>query len=96
MRVAVIGGGPAGVFAAIFAKTVNQSADIYLFEKNSKLLNKVKNSGGGRCNVTNNCIDIDQLVTNYPRGKNYLKKIFYVFNPSHTIQWFEKQALDIH
>jgi predicted flavoprotein YhiN len=53
----VIGGGAAGVFAAIRCKTLNPSAQVILLEKTNQLLAKVRISGGGRCNVTHACFD---------------------------------------
>ncbi len=55
MKVAVIGGGAAGFFAAISCKKHHPEAAVFIFEKSSKTLAKVKVSGGGRCNVTNVC-----------------------------------------
>ena len=58
-NIAVIGGGAAGFFSAISVKTHYPNYDVFLFEKSSKILSKVKISGGGRCNVTNSRRDID-------------------------------------
>ena len=68
MRIAVVGGGPAGFMAAITAKELSPEANVTIFEKTDKVLVKVKVSGGGRCNVTNATFSISQLVKNYPRG----------------------------
>ena len=57
-KVAVIGGGAAGFFAALSVAEHHPTAQITLYEKSSKVLSKVKISGGGRCNVTHNCTDI--------------------------------------
>ena len=61
--IAIIGGGAAGVFAAIAAAEASPSAKIYVFEKSNKLLSKVSISGGGRCNVTHACFDPCLLYT---------------------------------
>ena len=53
MKIAVIGGGAAGFFAAISAKENYPESDVIILEKSQQLLSKVKISGGGRCNVTN-------------------------------------------
>lgn len=93
-KLAVIGGGAAGCFAA--ANISAQPGDeITLYEKTGKLLQKVKVSGGGRCNVTHACFDIPQLVDKYPRGKNFLKKSLNQFSPAHTIDWFEKHGVQL-
>lgn len=64
-----------------------------IVEKSNKLLSKVKVSGGGRCNVTHACFEIDELVKRYPRGKNFLKKAFHWFNTKHTVEWFELRGV---
>ena len=68
MKVAVIGGGAAGFFAAISVKEHHPKSNLVLFEKSPKVLSKVKVSGGGRCNVTHSCFEISELIKNYPRG----------------------------
>ncbi|MCX7744080.1 MAG: NAD(P)/FAD-dependent oxidoreductase [Flavobacteriales bacterium] len=92
MKIAIIGGGAAGCFAAanIPEKT---GQEVVLFEKTGKLLQKVKVSGGGRCNVTHACFDIPALVERYPRGKQLLRKSFYQFGPSDTLNWFKKHGV---
>jgi predicted Rossmann fold flavoprotein len=92
-NIAVIGGGAAGFFAAISVKNHHPSAIVTLFEKTSKVLSKVKISGGCRCNVTNANNDIASLCTAYPRGGKELKNIFYRFGPQDTINWFENRGV---
>ena len=96
MRIAVIGGGAAGFFAAIQAKTIYPSAHVVLYEKSKKVLSKVRISGGGRCNVTNDCDDIDQLIQAYPRGGRSLKKVLHRFNTTDTRTWFEKRGVSLY
>jgi hypothetical protein len=93
--IAVIGGGAAGFFAAIHAAQSNSHYRVVIFEKSNKVLAKVKISGGGRCNVTHNESSVKQLVENYPRGGNRLKKVFGRFSPADTVQWFEKRGVPI-
>jgi len=88
MKVAVIGGGAGGFFSAINVKTFHPQAQVFIFEKTSKLLSKVAVSGGGRCNVTHACFEPEALALYYPRGGKFLKKLFYEFNPQDTIRWF--------
>lgn len=95
MKVAIVGGGAAGFFAAISAKEHHPQAQVTLFEKSRKLLAKVRISGGGRCNVTNACFSISTLSKAYPRGGKQLKKIFPVFNPRHTMDWFEQRGVPL-
>ncbi|WP_020529527.1 NAD(P)/FAD-dependent oxidoreductase [Flexithrix dorotheae] len=93
MKVLVIGGGAAGFFAAINCATKYPNYQVDLFEKSSKLLSKVKVSGGGRCNLTHSCFEISRLVKNYPRGAKQLKKAFNSFMTSDTIEWFESRGV---
>ena len=88
MKVAIIGGGAAGFFAAFSVKEHHPSAQVIIFEKSDKLLSKVKISGGGRCNVTNACFKPSLLSKFYPRGEKQLKKAFTVFQPKDTVEWF--------
>ena len=64
----VVGGGAAGFFCAINAARLNPGMEVVILEKSNKMLSKVKVSGGGRCNVTHACFEVDALVKNYPRG----------------------------
>lgn len=84
----VIGGGAAGVFAAIHCKAL-------LLEKTNQLLAKVRISGGGRCNVTHACFDPAKLAQNYPRGAKELVGPFHYFQPKDTIAWFEKRGVPL-
>ena len=76
-KLIVIGGGAAGFFCAVNAARLAPSLKVIIVEKSSKLLSKVKVSGGGRCNVTHACFEIPELVKRYPRGQNFLKKAFH-------------------
>ena len=60
MKVIVVGGGPAGMIAAIYA--ARQGSDVVLLEKNNKLGKKLFITGKGRCNITNAC-DLEDLFT---------------------------------
>jgi predicted Rossmann fold flavoprotein len=91
----VIGGGAAGFFAALTAKKAFPQHTVVIFEKTSKVLAKVKVSGGGRCNVTNACFDTKKLAKYYPRGENHLKKAFEQFSPQSTIEWFKTRGVDL-
>jgi len=93
VRIAIVGGGAAGFFGAISAATHNPSVEIVLFEATHKPLNKVRISGGGRCNVTHHCFDPAELVKGYPRGNRELLGPFHRFQASDTVAWFEKQGV---
>ncbi len=90
---AVIGGGAAGFFTAINAARMNLALKVILLEKSGKLLSKVRVSGGGRCNVTHHCFEIGEMIRNYPRGANFVKKAFHRFFTTDTIQWFEERGV---
>lgn len=95
MRIAIIGGGAAGFMAAITAQSSDSNSEVILFEKSNKVLNKVKISGGGRCNVTNACFSISELAKNYPRGGGFLKKAFNHFYTKDTVEWFEQRGVEL-
>ena len=95
MKVAIIGGGAAGFFAAISAKEHHKDAQVTIYEKSTKLLSKVRVSGGGRCNVTHACFEIHELLKFYPRGNRFLKKAFPKFNTTHTVKWFEERGVEL-
>lgn len=95
MRIAIIGGGAAGFFAAIAAKENHPTAEVTIFEKSKKILSKVKISGGGRCNVTNGCTDIKELSKAYPRGEKKLKRAFRIFRTKDTMEWFESRGVPL-
>jgi predicted Rossmann fold flavoprotein len=95
LRIAVIGGGAAGFFAAISCRNHFPDANVSILEKSSKVLSKVKISGGGRCNVTNACSDNKKLSQHYPRGENQLRKSFELFNATDTMDWFERRSIKL-
>ncbi|MBN8861689.1 MAG: NAD(P)/FAD-dependent oxidoreductase, partial [Sphingobacteriales bacterium] len=75
----VIGGGAAGFFTAINASAMSPGLKVTILEKSSKLLSKVSVSGGGRCNVTHACFDIEEMIRKYPRGMHFVRKAFHRF-----------------
>jgi len=92
-RLVVIGGGAAGFFCAINAARLNPLLEVMILEKSSKLLSKVRISGGGRCNVTHACFEIGEMIKKYPRGANFVKKAFHRFFTTDTITWFEERGV---
>ncbi len=91
----IIGGGAAGIFAAIEAKRTHPKASVLLLEKSAVLLSKVRISGGGRCNVTHACFDPLLLSKNYPRGGKELIGPFHRFGPRDTVEWFESRGVKL-
>ncbi len=94
-KIIIIGGGAAGFFAAIIAAEAYPKADITILERGKNVLEKVKISGGGRCNVTHACFMPRDLVKNYPRGDKALMSPFTRFAASETIEWFEKHGVKL-
>lgn len=99
LKIAIVGGGAGGVFAAIQcaekAQQNNVKVHIVIYEASSKLLKKVRISGGGRCNVTHHQFDPKLLVQNYPRGYKELLASFHKFQPQDMVKWFEQRGVRI-
>lgn len=91
----MIGGGAAGFFCAVNAARMAPGLEVRIVEKTSKLLSKVRVSGGGRCNVTHACFDITDMASRYPRGKNFVKKAFHRFFTSDTVEWFGARGVEL-
>ncbi|XP_051118000.1 uncharacterized protein LOC127242483 isoform X2 [Andrographis paniculata] len=91
-----VGGGAAGIYGAIRAKTVAPDLNVVVIEK-GKPLSKVKISGGGRCNVTNgHCFDNLILAGNYPRGNKELRGAFFkMHGPADTMSWFSDHGVEL-
>jgi len=92
----IVGGGAAGFFAAINAKIKNPELKVTILEQSKEVLNKVKISGGGRCNVTHNCFDPKLLINYYPRGQKELLGPFHVFGAQDTVSWFENHGVKLY
>lgn len=84
----VVGGGAAGYFGAIACAEALSGSNILILEATSRVLTKVKVSGGGRCNVTHQQFEVKNLVLNYPRGSKELVGPFHKFQPQDTVNWF--------
>ena len=97
--IAIIGGGASGIFASLrcaeVAKAKKINVDIHVFEGSSKLLKKVRISGGGRCNVTHHIFEVNDFCLNYPRGRKELLSPIQNFQASDTVDWFEKRGVEL-
>ncbi len=93
MNIAIIGGGAAGFFAAITCAEANPACRVTIFERGKSVLEKVRVSGGGRCNVTHACFDAKELVKYYPRGSRELLGPFMQFGPEDTEAWFGQRGV---
>lgn len=94
-KVVIIGGGAAGFFAAITMAEANPDLEVIILEKGNNVLQKVKISGGGRCNVTHACFTPQELVEFYPRGKKELLGPFHQFMTGDTMEWFENRGVSL-
>lgn len=90
--VAVIGGGPAGMMAAITA--AGQGSRVLLFEKNDRLGRKLAITGKGRCNVTNDS-DLQELLANIPRNAKFLYSAFSRLSSRDTMDFFESRGVPL-
>ncbi len=95
MNIAIIGGGAAGFFASIACAEANPNCRVTIFERGKSVLEKVRISGGGRCNATHACFDAHELVKNYPRGSRELLGPFMKFGPEQTIEWFAQRGVTL-
>lgn len=90
-KVIIIGGGASGFFTA--ANIDTKLYDVTILEQNSDVLQKVKISGGGRCNVSHARFDPRELVQFYPRGNKELLSVFTKFQPGDTMNWYEEHGV---
>lgn len=93
LRIAIVGGGAAGFFAAIAAAQAGREVEVSLFERGSHFLSKVRISGGGRCNVTHALFEPRMFTTRYPRGERALISPFHRFSAADTVAWFEARGV---
>ncbi|WP_179343584.1 BaiN/RdsA family NAD(P)/FAD-dependent oxidoreductase [Winogradskyella ursingii] len=91
----IIGGGAAGFFAAINIAEQHPELSVAILERGKEGLQKVKISGGGRCNVTHAEFIPSELVLNYPRGEKELLGPFHSFMTGDTISWFEERGVEL-
>ena len=91
----IIGGGAAGFFTAINVVEKNPNLKVAILERGKSVLEKVRISGGGRCNVTHACFVPNELVKFYPRGEKELRGPFHQFCSGDTIEWFEKHGVTL-
>ena len=92
-KIIVAGGGAAGFFAAIAA--AEAGAEVAILEKSARVLDKVRISGGGRCNVTHACFEPREFATRYPRGGKALLSPFQKFSARDTVAWFESHGVKL-
>lgn len=99
-RIAVVGGGASGIFAAIAAAEAvapQQDIKIVVYESGPKTLTKVKVSGGGRCNVLHDTSrPVSELLQGYPRGRRELNGLLHSrFSPTQAQEWFQSRGVEL-
>ncbi|MEI6349689.1 MAG: NAD(P)/FAD-dependent oxidoreductase [Verrucomicrobiota bacterium] len=96
-RIVIVGGGAAGFFAALACAEASARSktapEIVILERGARFLDKVRISGGGRCNVTHACYEARDLAAHYPRGERALIGAFKRFQPSDTVDWFAARGV---
>lgn len=95
LRIAVVGGGAAGFFGAIAAAESDPTATVTIYEKGRQVLQKVRISGGGRCNVAHACFDHKKLAAHYPRGNAWIRPLLTRFDAVDTVDWFEGRGVPL-
>ncbi|MFA6603452.1 MAG: NAD(P)/FAD-dependent oxidoreductase [Patescibacteria group bacterium] len=95
MRIAIIGGGAAGLMTAATLLETDPQSEIFLIEKNDAIGKKVLLTGGGRCNVTTGLRDVRTILGKYPRGGKFLSSAMRVFPPEDVCAWFEEHGVPL-
>jgi hypothetical protein len=92
MKTIIVGGGAAGCFAAVQAASCGEQ--VLLIEKNNRIGKKLRITGKGRCNLTNDC-DLDTLMSNIPHGGRFLYSAFAACSPQYVMSFFEKLGVPL-
>src|SRR3954465_3111992 len=92
-KIAIVGGGAAGFFAAITCAEANPANEVSIYERGADFLTKVRISGGGRCNVTHACFEPRAMSERYPRGARALISPLHRFSAADTVAWFERRGV---
>ena len=91
-RVLIVGGGAAGMLAAVFA--ARRGREVHIFEKNEKLGKKLYITGKGRCNLTNAC-EMEELFDSVRTNPRFLYSAFYGFTNQDVMDFFEQEGLPL-
>jgi predicted Rossmann fold flavoprotein len=94
-RAVFVGGGAAGFFGGIAFAAQSPGAEAIILEKGPQFLQKVRISGGGRCNVTHALFEPREFARRYPRGERELNGLLQRFQPRDTVQWFEDRGVSL-
>lgn len=90
-KIIIIGGGAAGLIAS--ATAAKRGEDVTVIEKNSRPARKIMITGKGRCNVTNACFDLDDLINSVVTNKRFMYSAFSSFMPYDTIALIEEMGV---
>lgn len=93
MKIAIIGAGAAGCFAAIEVKRQRLDAEVVVLESAARPLAKVAITGGGRCNLTNTFAEVTNLASVYPRGDKLMRRALSAFSERDVWEWFEREGV---
>ena len=91
----IIGGGSSGIMSAIYSKDKNKDLNVLLIEKNNELGKKLKITGGGRCNITNNEPNHNIFINNYNEAKDFLWSAFAIYGVADTFEFFQSRGLEL-
>lgn len=92
-KIIVVGGGAAGMFAAISA--ADQHTEVHIYEHNEKLGKKLFITGKGRCNITNGCEDVEELLAHVVTNARFLYSAFYTFTNQDMMQFLTEHGLKL-
>ncbi|MFA5842172.1 MAG: aminoacetone oxidase family FAD-binding enzyme [Candidatus Gracilibacteria bacterium] len=95
LTLAIIGGGAAGLMAAATICEKNPDTHVLLIDKNVALGQKIRLTGGGRCNLTTAIADPRDVLAHYPRGSRFLRFAMHEFSPQKAYEWFESHGLPL-
>ena len=95
MKIAIVGAGAAGCFAAIEIKRRKPEAVVTVYESGHKALAKVAVTGGGRCNLTNSFRGVRSVEAVYPRGARLMKRLLREFSHEDAYEWFEREGIPL-
>lgn len=94
-RIVIIGAGAAGCFCAVEAKRCHPESEVLVLESGPRPMVKLALTGGCRCNITNTFGTAGDLGGVYPRGARLVKRLFYSFGPSDTVEWWENEGVSL-
>ncbi len=95
MKIAIVGAGAAGCFAAIEIKRLLPEAEVIIYEAAKRPLIKLGLTGGGRCNLTNSFENVKSMQEVYPRGARLMQRLIKNFTPEDVCNWYQKRGVKL-